>query len=436
MSDNGAGRQTLAILVGGGPAPGINGVIASATIEAANRGLRVLGLLDGYRWLVNGDSSHVVELGIRDVSRIQNTGGSILRTSRTNPASKPEMLDRTVETLVKLGVRYLVCIGGDDTTYGAAKLAEHARGRIGVATVPKTIDNDLPLPENAPTFGFESARAAGTATIEPLMEDARTTGRWYFAITMGRRSGALALGMCKSAGATLALIPEEFRTEKLDLQMVADTLVGAIVKRRASGRDNGVAIIAEGIGERLDPDKIPSVKELERDAYGQVHLSDLPLGAILRHQVRASLEELGLETTIVTKDIGYELRCAKPIPFDIEYTRTLGYGAVRYLLKGGSGALIAITGGRITPVALEQLQDKQTGRIRVRTVDVATESYQVARSYMIRLEASDLGGESLTRLASLTKLTPQAFLDRFGPVVRSTVSVPLHEPAPIDDDLT
>jgi 6-phosphofructokinase 1 len=433
MSNSGAGQQTLAILVGGGPAPGINGVIAAATIEAANRGLRVLGLLEGYRWIVKGDTSHVVELGIRDVSRIHNTGGSILRTSRTNPASKPELLEHATEALLKLGVRYLVCIGGDDTTYGSSKLAEYARGRIGVATVPKTIDNDLPLPENAPTFGFESARAAGTAIVEPLMEDARSTGRWYFAIAMGRRSGALALGMCKSAGATLAIIPEEFRTEKVDLRMVADTLAGAIIKRRSLGRDDGVALIAEGIGERLDPEKIPSVKELERDAYGQVHLSDLPLGALLRQQVRASLEELGLEATVVTKDIGYELRCAKPIPFDVEYTRTLGYGAVSYLLKGGSGALIAITGGRITPVALEELRDKQTGRIRVRTVDVATESYQIARSYMIRLEASDLAGESLTRLASLTKLSPQAFHDRFLPAVRSTVSVPLHGAASPDD---
>jgi 6-phosphofructokinase len=434
MSDNGVSQQTLAILVGGGPAPGINGVIASATIEAANRGLRVIGLLDGYRWLVRGDTSHVLELGIRDVSRIHNTGGSILGTSRTNPAT-PEMLEQAIETLLKLGVRYLICIGGDDTTYGAAKLAEHARGRMGVATVPKTIDNDLPLPENAPTFGYESARAAGTAIIEPLMEDARTTGRWYFAITMGRRSGALALGMCKSAGATLAIIPEEFRSEKLDLAMVADTLVGAIIKRRASGRDNGVAVIAEGIGERLDPTKMPSVKELERDAYGQVHLSDLPLGALLRQQVRASLVELGLHTTIVSKDIGYELRCARPIPFDIEYTRTLGYGAVRYLLKGGSGALIAITGGRITPIAFEQLEDKQTGRIRVRTVDVATESYQVARSYMIRLEASDLEGESLTRLASSVTLSPKAFHDRFMPVVLSTISVPLHGTPLLNDEV-
>src|SRR5271154_1594539 len=174
MSSNSPARETLAILVGGGPAPGINSVIASATIEAVNRGLRVLGLMEGYRWLVKGDSSHVVELGIKDVSRIHLTGGSILRTSRTNPASDQESLKRCVDTLTKLGVRYLVCIGGDDTTFGATKIAALAQGRISVATVPKTIDNDLPLPDNAPTFGFETARATGTAIVESLMEDART----------------------------------------------------------------------------------------------------------------------------------------------------------------------------------------------------------------------------------------------------------------------
>ena len=109
------------------------------------------------------------------VSRIHTSGGSILRTSRTNPAKDEATLERCVRSLDALGVRYLVCIGGDDTTYGAARIAERTRGRIGVATVPKTIDNDLPLPDNAPTFGFETARSVGAGIIESLMEDARTT---------------------------------------------------------------------------------------------------------------------------------------------------------------------------------------------------------------------------------------------------------------------
>jgi ATP-dependent phosphofructokinase / diphosphate-dependent phosphofructokinase len=419
MSESNEQRK-LAILVGGGPAPGINSVIASATIEAVNCGLRVVGLRDGFRWLVEGDTTHFVDLNIRDVSRIHFTGGSILRTSRTNPAKEPGGPERAVRALAEMGVGYLLCIGGDDTTFGAAKIAEASRGVIGVVTVPKTIDNDLPLPDNAPTFGFETARAVGTGIIESLMEDARTTGRWYVAVSMGRKSGALALGMCKSAGATLAVIPEEFHVTPLELGMVVDTIVGAIIKRRAWGRDDGVALVAEGIAERLDPGMLEKLAESQRDAYGHMHLADVPIGSLLRDQIIKTLDELGVKATVVSKDIGYELRCAKPLPFDVEYTRTLGYGAVRYLLSGGSGALIAITGGRVTPVSLDDLKDPETGRVRTRMVEVDTESYHVARSYMIRLELEDFEEPALASLAAQTRLTPEQFKQRFLAVVKAT----------------
>jgi 6-phosphofructokinase 1 len=409
------GAETLAILVGGGPAPGINGVIASATIEARNHGLRVLGIIEGYRHLVRGDTSHVVELGIEDVSRLHFTGGSLLRTSRTNPAQDPESLHRCVRALTLLGIRYLVAIGGDDTTYGASRIAAETKGRIGVATVPKTIDNDLPLPDNAPTFGFETARAVGSEIVENLMEDARTAQRWYLAVTMGRKSGALALGICKAAGATLAVIPEEFADDRIPLADVVDTIVGSIVKRLASGADHGVAVVAEGIAERLPAEELAAVMTAARDAYGHVRLADVPLGSVLRDAVRTRLGELGLnDVTVVPKDIGYELRSAKPVPFDAEYTRTLGYGAVRYLLGGGSGALIALSGGRIVPVTLQEMLDPATGRIRVRLVDVTTESYEVARKYMIRLEAQDLIEPRLSRLSAQANLEPEVFAAQFG----------------------
>ena len=408
----------LGILVGGGPAPGINGVIAAATIEAIHHDLEVVGLLDGYSWLTKGDASHTRPLDIEAVSRIHATGGSILRTSRVNPAKEPEMLDNAIRTLRALNIRYLLCIGGDDTTYGATRIAEAAEGTINVATVPKTIDNDLPLPDNAPTFGFETARTVGTAIVENLMEDARTAQRWYLAVTMGRKSGALALGICKAAGATLAVIPEEFAGDSLTLDRVVDTIVGSIVKRLAMGQDHGIAMIAEGITERLDPEQLGSFDGAPRDAYGHIRLADVPIGMVLRDAVRARLNELGLkDVTVVTKDIGYELRCARPVPFDAEYTRTLGYGAVRYLLHGGSGALIALSGGRVTPVTLDELIDPATGRIRIRMVDVTTESYEVARKYMIRLEESDLEEPRLSRLSVQTALTPEAFVERFGATI-------------------
>lgn len=406
--------RTLGVLVGGGPAPGINGVIAAATIEANNEGVRVLGIFDGYQWLAQGDTSHVAELHIEEVSRIHWTGGSILRTSRTNPAKDDATLQRTVKSLRALGVTHLLCIGGDDTTFGAAKIAEAAGDEIRVATVPKTIDNDLPLPDNMPAFGFETARAIGAGIIESLMEDAKTTTRWYVAICMGRKSGALALGICKAAGATLAIIPEEFSALALSLAQVADIIVGSMIKRRWMGHDHGVAIVAEGVVERLDESALEGLKGLPRDQYGHIRISDVDVGDALREVIRQRLERLHFANTVIKKDIGYELRCAKPVAFDVEYTRTLGYGAVRYLMGGGSGAMIALRGGKVVPVTLEDMLDAKTGRIRVRLVDTSTEAYEVGRKYMIRLEASDFDSPRLDELAKTAGLSATEFKARFS----------------------
>jgi ATP-dependent phosphofructokinase / diphosphate-dependent phosphofructokinase len=411
--------DTLAILVGGGPAPGINGVIASAAMEASKCGLRALGIYDGYRDLAAGRVPQTLELTFDQVSRIHTAGGSILRTSRTNPAKDSATLQRSVDILRAIDVRYLVCIGGDDTTYGAARIAERTRGRIGVATVPKTIDNDLPLPENAPTFGFETARSVGAGILESLMEDARATARWYVVVAMGRKSGSLSLGMCKAAGSTLAVLPEEFG-EKATLAAVTDTIVGAIVKRRSFGRRHGVVVVAEGIAERIWDDVVAGTNEsLGRDSFGHVALADVPLGIIVRDAVRARLSEIGVDSVVHAKDIGYELRCAKPVPFDVDYTRTLGFGAVRYLVGGGSGALIALEGGNVRPLDLADLLDPATGRIRTRLVDLTTEAYRVARDYMVYLEPADFTDESrLVSLAAQTNLDAQEFRKEFEPVAR------------------
>jgi 6-phosphofructokinase len=404
---------TLGILVGGGPAPGINGVIGAAAIEAINEGCSVVGIYDGYRWLARGDATHAISLRIEDVSRIHWTGGSILRTARTNPAQDAATLANCVNALRELGISHLLCIGGDDTTFGAAKIAEATGGSVRVATVPKTIDNDLPLPDNMPTFGFETARAVGTGIVETLMEDARTTQRWYLVISMGRKSGALALGITKAAGATLAVIPEQFRFPGLSVGLVADVIVGSMIKRSVGGADHGVAVIAEGIAERLDQSDLAGLHDVTRDPYGHIRLSDVDVGAVLKNAVTARLKDLRLDVGVVTKDVGYELRCAKPLPFDVEYTRTLGYGAVRYLLGGGSGAMVALRGGHVLPVPLKDMIDPATGRIRVRLVDTTTEAYEVSRKYTIRLDATDLEQPRLGPLAAKVGMTPGEFRDRF-----------------------
>ncbi|MBV9736957.1 MAG: 6-phosphofructokinase [Candidatus Eremiobacteraeota bacterium] len=412
------GKDALGILVGGGPAPGINAVIAAATIEAARNGLRTIGILDGYQHLVRGETSQVVELSAEGVARVQTTGGSMLRTSRTNPAKDDQSLKNCVTALEALGLRYLLAIGGDDTTSGASKIAAQMRGNLGVVTVPKTIDNDLPLPDDAPTFGFETARAVAAGVVASLIEDARTAHRWYLVISMGRKSGALAVGMCASAGAQLAVIPEEFANKELRLEPVVDTLVAAIVKRRAAGYDHGVAIVAEGIAEHLSPESLSELEGVSRDAYGHVRLADVPLGSVLRDAVRKRCTEIGLDATVIPKDIGYELRCVQPIPFDVEYARALGYGAMRYLLSGETGALIALSHGRAVPLRLEDIIDPATGRIRLRSVDVCSAAYQTARQYMVHLDASDFVEPQLSRLAAETNLTPVRFREMFGTVAQ------------------
>jgi 6-phosphofructokinase 1 len=411
-----ASNGRLAILVGGGPAPGINGVISAATIEARNRGVEVLGVVDGFRWLAQGQTDRVRALEVADVSRIHLRGGSILRTSRTNPTRDPKTLRAVVDALAKLEVGALITIGGDDTAFSASRVCAEAGGELRVVHVPKTIDNDLPLPGGAPTFGFETARHVGVSIVETIMEDARTTGRWYLLVAMGRKAGHLALGIGKAAGATLTLIPEEFSDPPVPLARVADAIEGCIIKRLAGGSEHGVVVIAEGVAELLDPADLAGIEAAERDDHGHVRLSELPLGDVLKKELRTRLGARGIPLKLVAKDIGYELRCADPIPFDAEYTRDLGYGAAVFVLGNGSGAMITRQDGRVVPIPFEQLMDPRTGRTRVRLVDVTSESYHVARKYMIRLGADDLRDpQRSAALARAGHTTTQDLHRRFGP---------------------
>src|SRR5439155_13034495 len=244
-------RGKMAILVGGGPAPGINGVISAATIEGINQGFQVIGFRDGYKWLAQGDTSHWSNLTIEAVKGVHLRGGSILGTSRSNPTKSATSMQNVVRALQELGVAALVSIGGDDTAFSASQIYKQAAGAIRVAHVPKTIDNDLPLPGSTPTFGFETARHQGVYILRNLAEDARTTSRWYIIISMGRAAGHLALGIAKAAAATLAIIPEEFRGQPVTAAGVADIIIGAILKRRVEGAQYGVAVLAEGLIESM-----------------------------------------------------------------------------------------------------------------------------------------------------------------------------------------
>ncbi len=406
-------HKKLAILVSGGPAPGINSVIGAATIRAALDGMDVIGIRDGFQGLMHGDIGHITPLTIDAVSRIHFRGGSHIGISRANPTSDPAYLENVVISLLRLDVTGLLTIGGDDTAYSAMKVEERADGRIHVVHVPKTIDNDLDLPPAVDTFGFQTARHHGAEIVKNLMVDAKTTSRWYFVITMGRKAGHLALGIGKAAGATLTLIPEEF-PKPLRLKTIVDTLVGAIIKRLSYGRRDGVAMIAEGVVLDAEPDDLASLHDVERDAHGNLRIAEVSIGEILKAQVAARLKELGMKATLVAKNIGYELRCADPIPFDMEYTRDLGYCAAKFLLAGGNAAMISMQGGHFVPIPFASLIDAETGRARIRLVDTHSTRYAIARRYMIRLRRDDFEDpHELAKFATTAGLSLEEFRGQF-----------------------
>ncbi len=405
---------TFGLLVGGGPAPGINGVISSATLAARRRGARVIGVLQGFEWLMKGDIDHVVDLDADAVSRIHEQGGSILRTSRANPTKDPANLDRVVDALGRLGIDHLISIGGDDTCFSARSVGAAAGSHLSVAHVPKTIDNDLPLPPGIPTFGFETARATAAGILCTLREDARTAGRWYIVVMMGRNAGHLALGAGHSANATMTLVAEEYGGAKVSLDRMARAVEGAIVKSTAEGRPYGVIVLAEGLGECLDPADLSAFPDLPRDEHGHLRLAELPLGRLVRDRVEKGLKLHGIKTTMVVKDVGYELRCVSPNAFDQEYTRELGAAAVATLLAGHANVMITRQNQKIVPIPFDQILDPKTGKTRIRMLDTKTESFASAMALQTRLWAADFDeARTADQLAGASRLSIAELKARF-----------------------
>ena len=244
---------------------------------------------------------------------------------------------------------------------------------------------------------------------------------------MGRAAGFLALGIGKAAAATLTIIAEEFRGRPVSLDELCDILLGAILKRRSQHSPFGVAVLAEGlieaVGERgllaaVPAEELGRYGKVERDEHGHLRLGEIAFGRLVKDRLAARLRAFQLAVTVVDKDLGYELRCADPIPFDAEYTRDLGYGAIQFLRSeaaGRFGALISFADGRLKPLPFEDLIVPATGRMRPRKVQVEGEGYECARRYMIRLEPADFAeAERLALVAAAAGMSPEQFCQRFG----------------------
>jgi ATP-dependent phosphofructokinase / diphosphate-dependent phosphofructokinase len=407
--------KRLGILVGGGPAPGINGVISAVALEAIRLGCAPIGFHDGFEWLAERYTDEQHELTVDEVSRIHLDGGSILGTSRTDVAHDRQMLDNSIAALKKLGIEALVAVGGDDMLASAAAVEHHSEGAVKVVQIPKSIDNDLPLPAPLTTLGYETARQAGVGIVNSLMEDAKTTGRWFIGVTMGRPTGHLTLGIGAAASATCTIIPEEFPQPVIRLADICDIIEGSIIKRRAMSKGYGVALLSEALSERFSHEEVTELEDVDRDAQGHIRVAEIDLGRKVKSEIQSRLEKRGVKVTVVDKTIGYELRCAPPIPYDAEHARDLGYAAVTYLMAGGSGAMITMQNGEFNPVPFSAVIDPATGRGKSRGVDVTSESYQVARDYMVRIGPKDFTDEGwVEKLAKAGGMDPAELRTHFA----------------------
>lgn len=415
-------QKKIGILVGGGPAPGINSVIHAVTLEAHRNGYEVFGIFDGFKNLIDGNLIGTT-LTPKDVAYIYKEGGSILHSARANPTNSPETLKCVVDTLTEGGIGFLVSIGGDDTAFSALQVTKYAREMEGIALksvhIPKTIDNDLPLPDDIPTFGYETARELGARLVMNLKRDASSLNHWFLVQSMGRQSGHLALGIGYGSMATVTIIPEQWEGKEIRLKEITDILVTTILLRKLEGKSYGVAVLAEGLLECLSQQDLGSLDYIGRDQHGHMHMPDINFLDRLKSDLERELDRLGLKIKLVKYVLGYELRCAPPCINDIVYSRNLGGAAVDYLLEGGSDSIITIQNGQVIPIPYSQIIDPVSGKIKVRMVNLHGLLYQSSYKFMTCLKSDHASMPNIIKeLASLTNLNEADFTDRYGYLMR------------------
>ena len=380
--------KSIAILCAGGPAPGINTVISTIAKVFLRDGYRVIGIHDGYKNLFNG-KAETVNINFHYADRIFPRGGSTLRMSRY----KPKDTEFSFEFFEKNDVRLLVTIGGDDTASTSNRIAKYLENnniKIQNIHVPKTIDNDLPLPDRMPTFGFNSAKDAGVEIGNIVYEDSRTSGTWFVISSMGRSAGHLAFEIGASCHFPIIVIPEMFNKTKVTLNKVVNLILSSMIKRKIDGVDYGVAIISEGIFHILDDEEIKNCGiSFTYDAHGHPELGNVSKAHIINVLVQRRLKELGISIKSRPVELGYELRCHRPVAFDLTLCTILGMGVKKLYEQGMKGCIVSTTrNAEIVPIFLKDVED-ENGKIPPRLVDINTEFSQMVMSDMHVLTERD-----------------------------------------------
>ncbi|MEG0466901.1 MAG: 6-phosphofructokinase [Mucinivorans sp.] len=385
-------KQSVAILCAGGPAPGINTVISAVTKVFSQNGFQVLGLNGGYRSLF-AEEADFVYLDFDFADNIYSRGGSALVMSRYKPTDKEFRSD----FFEKYNVKCLVTIGGDDTASTANRLGKWLRDKkIDIKTihVPKTIDNDLPLPGGTPTFGYNSAKEEGVKLATTLYEDARTSGNWFVVSAMGREAGHLAFGIGSACHYPMIIIPEMFSKTSLSFDKIARLVISSMVKRRLLGIPYGVAIISEGVFHFMsDEDIIGTGVNFTYDEHNHPELGNVSKAHIFNMLVQERLQNLRIKVKSRPNEMGYELRCCRPIAYDMSYATRLGLGVYELYSRGETGCMVTVTSeGAIEPLFMDSVAD-ENGKIKPRLVDTASDKFQlIVRNNMHYITPQDYKG--------------------------------------------
>lgn len=362
-------KGSIAILCGGGPAPGINTVVSTIAKVFLKDGYRVIGVHGGFESLFKGQPQ-ITDFDYYFAENIHKQGGSALRMSRY----KPKDTEFNTTFFKNNDIRLLVTIGGDDTASTANRISKYLSEhdvKIQNIHVPKTIDNDLPLPEGSPTFGYQSAKAEGVKIAQTVYEDARTSGNWFVVSAMGREAGHLAFGIGAACHYPMIVIPEMFNKTKISFDKIIALVISSVLKRKIMGVGYGVAIISEGVFHFMDDEEIKATDiNFTFDEHGHPELGNVSKAHIFNVLLQRKLKELNIKIKSRPVELGYEIRCVMPVAFDLMYCALLGYGVKKLFDQGVSGAMVSSDPkGDIAPLYLKDLTDHH-GKIKPRLVNM------------------------------------------------------------------
>ena len=381
-------EKSIAIICGGGPAPGINTVISTLAKTFLKDGYQVLGVHEGYKGLFSENPS-IEYLDFHFSDRIFSRGGSSLIMSRF----KPKDSDFKVDFFAKYNIKLLVTIGGDDTASTSSRLMKFLKkNNLDVANihVPKTIDNDLPLPDRNPTFGFHSAKDEGVRIGNTVYEDARTSQNWFVLSAMGRSAGHLAFGIASACHYPMMIIPEMFNKTTITFEKIINLIISSIVKSKIYNINYGVALVSEGVFHFMDEDEIKnSGINFTYDAHGHPELGNVSKSHIFNYLLQVKLKEIGFDIKTRPVELGYELRCSKPIAFDLTLCTLLGIGVKKLFDEGISGCIVsANSNGDISPLYLEDFED-ENGKVPPRLVEIESDMVQLFMNHHLRYIKED-----------------------------------------------